>query len=127
MREISCQTDPQAMVRVFGKRARELLPIDRSISISRRGLNPPEYRITRSSTWTNVVNPWREKDRLPLLAGGLLGELIYGDQPRIIDEVEITPDDPAAEYFAGQRSLMAIPMFDQGTAFELPAVTPERH
>src|SRR6516164_2105235 len=75
MREMSCQTDPQAMVRVFGKRARELLPIDRNVSLSRRGLSPPQYCITRSSTWTSEVNPWKEKDRLPVLSGGLLGEL----------------------------------------------------
>jgi sigma-B regulation protein RsbU (phosphoserine phosphatase) len=119
MREMSCQTDPQAMVRVFGKRARELLPIDRNVSLSRRGLNPPQYCITRSSTWLSEVNPWKEKERLPVLSGGLLGELIYGEQPRIIDQIEIPPDDPAAEYFAGQRSLMAIPTFDQGIAVNM--------
>jgi sigma-B regulation protein RsbU (phosphoserine phosphatase) len=77
MREMSHQTDPQAMVRVFGKRSRDLLPIERSVSLSRRGLPSPEYRITRSSAWKNDINPWREKDRLPILKGGLLGELIY--------------------------------------------------
>ena len=119
MREMSCQTDPQAMVRVYGKRVRELLPIDRSVSISRRGLGPPEYRITRSSTWDRVVNPWNEKDRLPLFSGGLLGELIYGDEPRIIENLEVAPNDPAFEYFDRQHSLMAIPMFDQGTALNM--------
>src|SRR6516225_3197193 len=87
MRDMSYQTDPQAMVRVFRKRSRELLPIDRSVSLSRRELSPPEYRITRSSLWTDEVNPWKEKDRLPILKGGLLGQLIYGDAPRIIDHL----------------------------------------
>ena len=119
MREMSRQTDPQAMVRVFGKRSRELLPIDRSVSLSRRDLAPPQYRITRSSTWTSEVNPWKEKDRLPIFEGGLLGKLIYGDEPRIIDDLESPPTIPAAEYFAGQHSLMAIPMFDQGVALNM--------
>jgi phosphoserine phosphatase RsbU/P len=119
MREMSHQTDPQAMVRVFGKRSRDLLPIERSVSLSRRGLPSPEYRITRSSTWKNDINPWREKDRLPILKGGLLGELIYGDEPKIIDNLEIADDDPGAEYLAGQHSLMAIPMFDQGVALNM--------
>ena len=119
MREMSHQTDPQAMVRVFGKRSRELLPIERSVSLSRRGLSAPQYRITRSSTWTSEVNPWREKDRLPILEGGLLGKLIYGDEPQIIDDLDIAADDPGAEYFVGQRSLMAIPMFDQGVALNM--------
>jgi phosphoserine phosphatase RsbU/P len=119
MREMSHQTDPQAMVRVFGKRSRDLLPIDRSVSLSRRGLAPPEYRITRSSTWTSDVNPWKEQDRLPILKGGLLGELIYGDEPQIIDNLAIADDDPGAEYLAGQHSLMAIPTFDQGVALNM--------
>ena len=49
----------------------------------------PQYRITRSSTWAEDVNPWRRSDRLPLLEGGLLGELIYGDEPRIIDDLAV--------------------------------------
>ncbi len=50
MREISRQTDPQAMVRIYGQRMRQFLPVDGSISLSRRGLTFPAYRITRSST-----------------------------------------------------------------------------
>lgn len=119
MREMSHQTDPQAMVRVFRKRSRELLPVERSVSLSRRGLFPPQYRITRSSTWKDDVNPWKEQDRLPILEGGLLGKLIYNDEPQIIDHLEFAPDDPGAEYFAGQQSLMAIPTFDQGVAMNM--------
>jgi sigma-B regulation protein RsbU (phosphoserine phosphatase) len=119
MREMSHQIDPQAMVRVYRKRARALLPIDRSVSLSRRELSPPEFRITRSSTWTDDVDPWKEKGRLPILKGGLLGELIYGDKPRIIDQLDVSPDDPGAEYFAGQQSLMAIPTYDHGVALNM--------
>jgi sigma-B regulation protein RsbU (phosphoserine phosphatase) len=119
MREMSHQTDPQAMVRLFRKRSRDLLPIERSVSLSRRGLTPPEYRITRSSTWKDDINPWREKDRLPILKGGLLGKLIYGDEPQIIDNLEIADDDLGAEYIAGQHSLMAIPLFDLGVAMNM--------
>jgi sigma-B regulation protein RsbU (phosphoserine phosphatase) len=95
------------------------LPLDRSISLSRRGLTPPKYCITRSTTWKEEINPWKEKDRLPVLAGGLLGELIYGDEPRILDHLEVAADDPGFEYLAGQRSLMAIPMYDHGVAVNM--------
>src|SRR4051812_16231902 len=96
MREMSLQEDPQSMVRTYGARVRKLLPTDRWVSISRRGLEPPQYRITRSSTWPEQVNPWTEKDKLPLLEGGLLGELLYGDEPRILDDIAplLKPDDP---------------------------------
>ena len=97
MREMSLQDDPQSMVRTYGARMRTIMPSDRWLSFSRRELKTPAYRITRSSTWPEVVNPWRQKDRLPLLKGGLLGELIYGDEPTIIDDITplIEPDDPA--------------------------------
>jgi sigma-B regulation protein RsbU (phosphoserine phosphatase) len=125
MREMSLQTDAQAMVAAYAKRMRELLRVVRSIALSRRDLEAPKYRITRSSTWKEDVNPWKQKDRLPVLEGGLLGELIYSDEPHIIDELEVDDDDPAAEYLAGQRSLVAIPNYDQGVALNMTVLMRE--
>ncbi len=65
------------------------------------------------------MNPWQEKERLPLLDAGLLGELIYGDQPMVIDDLALSPNDPAAEYLAGMRSLMAIPLYEHGQAINM--------
>jgi sigma-B regulation protein RsbU (phosphoserine phosphatase) len=127
MREMSSQTDPQEMVRAYGRRVRELLPVDRRLSLSRRGLTRPHFRITRSSTWDTDVNPWKEKDRLPLLEGGLLAELIYDDEPRIIDHLEVADDDPARDYLAGQQSLLAIPMYDQGVALNMVVLMRREH
>src|SRR5437588_4074586 len=89
MRDLSRHTDPQEMVRAYRERIRQILPISRSVSLSRRGLSFPEYRITRSTTWAEEINPWKEKDRLPLLRGGLLARLIYSDNPEVIDDLEI--------------------------------------
>ncbi|WP_165072989.1 PP2C family protein-serine/threonine phosphatase [Paludisphaera rhizosphaerae] len=121
MREMSNHTDPQEMVRAYGRRVRQIMPSDRWISLSRRGLEYPQYRITRSSLWTEEVNPWKQKDKLPVLEGGLLAELIYADQPRIIDDIsaEMKPDDPAADQLAGMRSLMAMPHYDQGVGLNM--------
>ncbi|HLW64840.1 MAG TPA: PP2C family protein-serine/threonine phosphatase [Gemmataceae bacterium] len=119
MREMSVQTDPQEMVRSYGARIRQLMPRDGSISMSRRDLTRPRYRITRSSTWEDPINPWKEKDRLPLFEGGLLAELIYADAPKVIDKLEFGSDEPAVRYLAGYRSLMAIPLFDQGVALNM--------
>jgi sigma-B regulation protein RsbU (phosphoserine phosphatase) len=119
MKEMSRQTDPQEMSRAYGKRMQSLRPIDRRVSISRRGLKHPWYRITRSTTWEEEINPWKEKDRLPLKRGGLLAELLYGDEPRFFDDVQVADDDPAAEYLAGMRSMLAVPMYDQGVALNM--------
>jgi phosphoserine phosphatase RsbU/P len=121
MREMSLQTDAQEMVRSYGTRVRKLLPAARWLSVSRRGLDEPWYRITRSSTWTDAIDPWKQKDRLPLLKGGFLAELIYGDEPRLIDDITplLAADDPAFDYLSGFRSLMAAPHFDHGVALNM--------
>jgi sigma-B regulation protein RsbU (phosphoserine phosphatase) len=119
MREMSRQEDPQAMVRSYGTRMRQIMPADRWISLSRRDLEAPHYRITRSSTWPGEVNPWQDKGKLPVFERGLLGELLYGDEPRLIDDLQVAEDDPAYEYLAGPRSLMAVPLFDQGVALNM--------
>ncbi|MBI1346014.1 SpoIIE family protein phosphatase [bacterium] len=123
MREMSLQTDPQVMVKVYGQRMQELMPVDRRLSLSRRGLTEPQYRITRFSGWLDEINPWKEEERLPLLSGGLLAELIYSDEPRIINDLDLDPADPAHEYLQGQHSLLALPLYDQGVAMNMVVVT----
>ena len=104
------------MYAVFTRRMAQLFPVSRQLSISRRGLRFPQYRVTRFNLWTDPVNPWKESHRLPVHEGGLLAELLYADQPRVIEDLALDADDPANAYLAGQRSLLAIPHFDQGTA-----------
>jgi sigma-B regulation protein RsbU (phosphoserine phosphatase) len=119
MKEMSRQTDPQEMSRAYGKRMETLRPSDRRVSISRRGLKYPWFRVTRCTEWKEDINPWKEPHRLPLLKGGLFAELIYGDEPRLFDDVQLPEDDPAAEYVAGMASMAAIPMYDQGVALNM--------
>ena len=96
MRELSRSADPQEMYAVFARRITQLFPVSRHLTISRRGLRHPEFRVARFSQWANPVNPWKEQHRLPVHRGGLLAELLYGDQPRVIDGLALAPDDPAA-------------------------------
>jgi putative nucleotidyltransferase with HDIG domain len=119
MREISRHDDPEAMRRAYSRRADVLVPVDRTVSLSRRELAFPEYRITRSDLWKEAINPWKEKEKLPRLSGGLLGELLYAGEARIMDEIAVMAGDPAGEYFAGMGSLAAIPHFDNGVALNM--------
>ena len=119
MRDMSRHTDPQEMVRSYGEKIQQLMTIDRRLSISRRGLDAPHYRVTRSTTWSEEINPWTEKDRLPLFQGGLLGRLIHGDDPVLIHDLELDADEPAREFLEGHRSLLAVPMYDQGEALNM--------
>jgi sigma-B regulation protein RsbU (phosphoserine phosphatase) len=126
MREISRHTDPLAMGKVYAKRMEEILPRNRFVALSRRDLPAPWYRITRSSLWQKEINPWKDKDQLPLLQGGLFGEILYGDEPRIIDDLKVDPADPAAEYFAGMGSLIAIPHYDHGQGINMVVLMREQ-
>ena len=123
MQELSLQTDPQLAANLYGRRLREggLTRSDGFLAISRRDLQAPAYRITRSSTWKQEINPWKQKDLLPVHTSGILSEIIYSNKPAIIEDLpaHYSPDDPAAEYFKGMKSLVASPQFDNGEAINM--------
>ncbi|MFM7148841.1 MAG: PP2C family protein-serine/threonine phosphatase [Gemmataceae bacterium] len=119
MKEMSMQTDPQVMRSAYTQRVHKLIPVDGSLSLSRRDLHQPQYRITRYTGWNKDINPWTEKDRLPLMEGGILSELIYSDHPRLIDDLRIEKDDPALPYLEGMKSLAAVPLYDQGEGLNM--------
>ena len=104
MRELSQYSDPQEMYAVFTRRMAQLFPVSRQLSVSRRGLRFPQYRVTRFNLWTDPVNPWKEAHRLPVHEGGLLAQLLYADEPRVMEELALEAEDPAVAYLAGQRS-----------------------
>lgn len=121
MRAISRHSDPQQLVVDYYMRMREAFPTDAYLALSRRDLPAPCYRITRSDKWGLEFNPWKHLDQRPIYDRGLLGELIYRGEPIIVNDVArlVRDDDPAAEFFEGQQSLMAIPMFDRGQAINM--------
>jgi sigma-B regulation protein RsbU (phosphoserine phosphatase) len=126
MRDLSQQTDPQTAAKLYGQRLREggYIQSDGFLAVSRRDLKFPAYRITRSSTWKEDINPWTEKNRLPVFTTGLLSELIYSNQPAIIENLpaRFTPDDPAAQYFSGMKFLMAMPQFERGEVINMSVI-----
>lgn len=123
MREMSLQTEPQAMVQAYLRKMQQLMPVERRLSLSRRDLSRPFVRITRYSGWPEEINPWREPHRLPVLHGGILSQLIYADAPVVINDLRLEPGDPAYPYLEGQRSLMALPLFESGAAVNMVIAT----
>jgi sigma-B regulation protein RsbU (phosphoserine phosphatase) len=118
MRNLSLLTDPQQAAHLYGTGLRRfnMVPNDRYLSISRRDLPSPQFRITRNSAWTEHPDPWREKHKLPLRSGGILGEIAYSNEPAIIRDLpaRLRPDDPAYEELKGFELLVALPHFDMG-------------
>ena len=125
MRELSLYTDPQAMNEVYTRRMVDLMPVERVISLSRRDLPAGSVRVTRFNLWQDSVNPWEEPHRLPVLHGGIFARLMADDKPCLIDDLEVAHDDPAFPYLKGQKSLLAIPHYDNGKALNMVVVTRE--
>lgn len=121
MKAISGITDPEELVDVYWQGIGELLPIGDYVALSRRGVQPPHYLITRSSRFTEYFNPWTQRDRLPRLTGGLLGEIAYAEEPVIIDDLppRLAADDPGHFYLQGFSSLVALPQYDGGQGLNI--------
>src|SRR5688572_31162039 len=83
MKAISGITDPDELVSAYWDGIGSLIPVNDYIALSRRNLEPPCYVITRSSRFTEQFNPWTQRDRLPCLSGGVLGEVAYANRPMI--------------------------------------------
>lgn len=119
MRELSRQSDPDSAVRAYTSRVRGMMKTDGFVSLSRRDLEAPEFRITRSHLWLQPLDPWKDRDRLPLLRGGVLAELVYEGGLHYIEDFNPAPDDPAFEHLKGMRSLLAVPHFENGVCINM--------
>ncbi|MDX2148907.1 MAG: PP2C family protein-serine/threonine phosphatase [Planctomycetota bacterium] len=119
MRDVSLYTDPQEMVMAYGARARAISRVDAFVAVSRRNLAAPRYRITRSTKFASNIDPWKNPELLPVHDSGLLGELLYAGEARLIGDFHPDPSDPAFEYLRGARSLAAIPQFDNGQVINM--------
>jgi HD-GYP domain-containing protein (c-di-GMP phosphodiesterase class II) len=76
-------------------------------------------RITRSDAPGTSFHDPTGYDEFSPITRGLIPDLLHAAQPRLIDDLQLAPDDPAARYFAGMRSLAAVPHFSGGEASDM--------
>jgi sigma-B regulation protein RsbU (phosphoserine phosphatase) len=121
MKAISSVTDPEELVEIYWDGIGELIAVENYMALSRRNVEPPYYLITRSSRFTEHLNPWTQRDRLPKLSGGILGEIAYAGMPMIVEDLpsRLSHDDPARSYLEGFQSLIALPQYDGGEALNV--------
>lgn len=119
VKAMSDAPDPAEFSRIFAERMGSIFERDRFLYISRRGLEPPKYRVTRFSEWEQDSNPWTELDQFPVYEGGLLGELVFGNEPRLITDLSVEPSDPSFEYLGGMGSLIALPQYERREALNM--------
>ncbi len=113
VRELSVARSPGDLIDSYRARARFVVDADRTLSLSRKNLPAGRVRITRSTTWTESIDPWKQVERLPVITGGLLLRLAELGEPIKIDRLELAPDDPFRPYAEGMRSLLFSPIFHE--------------
>ncbi len=121
MKAVSGITDPNQMVEMYWDGVGELWPMEHYLSLSRRGVEPPKYVITRSSRFVEHFNPWTQREKLPVLSGGILGDVAYADKPLVIADLpsQLKKDDPGWFYLQGFKTLIALPQYEDGKGLNI--------
>jgi len=121
LRVVSSIEDPAELQREFATSMDLLYPTHAYVGLSRRGLNDGEYKLTRlfmseQDRENHDFNPWATWDKLPTHTGGFLGDVIRDELPQFFRELDISADPVLGDRLAEMRSMMAIPLFDNGHA-----------
>lgn len=121
VRELSRATQPQEVLRIFSAGMARLNGPAGYISLSCRGLEPGQYRITRLLLDDNITDihktdSWTQPQLPPLHSGGLLGQIVAGECPVVLNDLDWRGDPVIGDAAAGYRSLIAQPIFDDGLA-----------
>lgn len=109
---------PQAMYDTFSRGLNKLSSIEGYISLSVRGLQPGEFKITRAllrgRRRGEATDPWSEWDHISIRTGGIFGRFIRSAWPVVINDLNVADDPAIGDLLWGFRSLMAAPIFDHG-------------
>lgn len=118
LRDVSRATDPMQIQRAFGANTRSTTGADAYISLSRRGLGPGEYKVTRaqfgSEVGTAYANPWEQWAQIPVHRGGILGRLIETSTPKLVTSLDVPNDPVLGDRLRPYGALVAAPLFDGG-------------
>jgi phosphoserine phosphatase RsbU/P len=119
MAALSRANDPTEVQSSFGRGMRRLHGIDGYLATSVRGLTQGQYKITRKllegvDRETDIPNPWRDWDLIPVSSGGFIGSIMSRAEPAFVDHMELLHDPVLGSDLAPFRSLIAIPLFDSG-------------
>ena len=115
---LSKATGPQEVLRVFSSRE-ELYGPRGYVSLSIRGLQPGQYRVTevielRGSYDLVLADPLLRTDPPPANTGGVFGSIISTTYPELFHNLNINHDPVMGEALAGYGSMMSVPLFEDG-------------
>lgn len=115
---LSAAKGPQEVLRVFSNRE-ELYGPRGYVSLSTRGLATGHYHVTdvidlRGNYDLVLADPLLRPDPLPVRSGGVFGSIIRSTYPELFHNLEIRDDPVMGDALAGYRSMMSIPLFEDG-------------
>ncbi len=119
---LSRAREPSEVLVEFSKRWIGMnAPAGGYVSLSTRDLAPGEYRITRLLNEDNLNDisrddTWTSPQKPPVHRGGLLGSIVEDGVPVVIQHMELRDDPVVGSALADYRSMMALPLFDDGKA-----------
>ncbi len=120
LRRVSQADDPMQVQREFARDMRLSRGIDGYISLSVRGLEAGQYKITRHQILDELgqpwPNPWENWDSMGVHSGGFLQTIIETPTPKIFFDIDVKQDPVLGDTIASMRSCMATPLFDGGNA-----------
>lgn len=121
LQRISAMDEPQDIQNAFARTMGNYSRIDAYVSVSVRGLRAGEYKITRrllskEARLRSNANPWRDWDDIPTHTGGFIAENIATPTPKLHPDLHLTGDPALGDDLAPFRSVMVVPLFDEGRA-----------
>ncbi len=117
--DLSKADDPTDVLRAFGQGWTELNGEMGYISLSCRGLEPGEYRITQALLHDELAKngreiEWQPSHDLPIHTGGLLGQIVEDGKPVIIRDIQEYHDPILGDALQQYETIAAVPLYDDG-------------
>jgi sigma-B regulation protein RsbU (phosphoserine phosphatase) len=115
LKEMSQSTEIGELVRLFFEHVRRSVDVQRALVLSSAGVSPPRYRLVHnvncddeSTGPVSTINEIRE--------GGLLAAILYDGKFQNLTDFRPDASDLAFDLLRGYLSLMAFPLFENGTS-----------
>lgn len=117
--QLSRATTPRDVLKVFSDGLRKFEAPAGYMSLSTRDVAPGQYKITRflgenEFDQMGETDAWSTLGELKVFKGGLLGDIVSRGTPSLYENLQVVDDVVLGDRLAPFRSLMAIPLFDDG-------------
>lgn len=114
LKEMSQTSDPVELLRLFFNHLRNSVDVHRALVLSNAGLSAPEYRLIHDINCSDDA-PCAVPPINPIRRGGILATIFYQGAFQNISDYVPDPADPGFDLLQGSGSLVALPLFEQGT------------